>query len=107
MVNISDFGKGKENRNFSSVDIFTTAVFWGVKIPLDKEVCLGTGDFPLEEHLYMVDGGKANHNVCKFLKNKENNRKFLQKGIDFMGKLRYNWTVRKQIRNRRCNNAQH
>ena len=40
MVYISDFGKWQDFCNFSSVDIFTTGIFRGEKIPLDKEIYL-------------------------------------------------------------------
>ena len=45
----------------------------------------------------MVDRQKPNHNLCKYSKKEEKIRKNFEKGIDFMEKLRYNWSVHEQI----------
>lgn len=46
--------------------------------------------------LYMVDKKFFNHYPYHFSEKQEKYRNFFEKGIDFMGKLRYNWTVHEQ-----------
>ena len=75
------------------VNILTMACFEGEKIPLDKNFfrCTAQGNIYIlcsVEIFTTTDTGER--------KKQENNRNFFEKGIDFMGNLRYNWTVHEQ-----------
>ena len=65
-------------------------------MPLDKKLFLCEGiNFPVRATISCALKF-SNHNLCNLSKITEKKRKNFEKGIDFMGKLRYNWSVHEQ-----------